>query len=111
MAISPLCREFARIFGGQAQVINGVCTATKVRNNIRVRIMGRRSRSLTLFFFPLRADSFQYFTASRVFRDRDAAHAASQRAVLMWGFPWIVRVLFLPALSWLPGDTPAQEEK
>ncbi|PTX63289.1 uncharacterized protein DUF1259 [Melghirimyces profundicolus] len=45
MAISPLCREFARIFGGQAQVINGVCTATKVRNNIRVRIMGRRSRS------------------------------------------------------------------
>jgi hypothetical protein len=67
--------------------------------------------AINAFFFPLRADSFQNFTASRVFRDRDAAHAASQSAVLMWGFPWTVRVLFLPALSWLPGETPAQEDK
>jgi hypothetical protein len=50
--------------------------------------------AINAFFFPLRADSFQNFTASRVFRDRDAAHAASQSAVLMWGFPWTVRVLF-----------------
>ncbi|MMZ56213.1 hypothetical protein D1872_180970 [compost metagenome] len=42
---SPLCMRFAQIFGGQAQVINGVCTATKSRTNINVRILGRNSRS------------------------------------------------------------------
>lgn len=42
---SPLCRRFARILGAQAQVINGVCTASKVRNNIKPTILGRKSRS------------------------------------------------------------------
>ncbi|CAH8246830.1 DUF1259 domain-containing protein [Paenibacillus melissococcoides] len=42
---SPLCRQFAQILGAQAQVINGVCTASRVRNNIKPTILGRRSRS------------------------------------------------------------------
>lgn len=46
MSISPRCRRFAAIFGGQAQVVNGVCTATKLRTNIRVNIQGRRSQGL-----------------------------------------------------------------
>jgi hypothetical protein len=45
MAISPLCRQFASILRAQPQVINGVCTASTVRNNIRATILGKRSRS------------------------------------------------------------------
>ncbi|MFT9847782.1 DUF1259 domain-containing protein [Aneurinibacillus sp. REN35] len=45
---SLLCRRFARILGGQAAVVNGVCTVTRLRN-LNVTIQGRRSRSpLTL---------------------------------------------------------------
>ncbi|TFE19532.1 DUF1259 domain-containing protein [Cohnella luojiensis] len=45
MALSPLCRQFASILRAQPMVINGVCTASSVRNNIRPRILGKRSRS------------------------------------------------------------------
>ncbi|MEF3304034.1 DUF1259 domain-containing protein [Paenibacillus sp. GYB003] len=45
MAVSPLCRRFANILGARAQIINGVCTASRVRNNIRPVILGKRSRS------------------------------------------------------------------
>ena len=45
MAISPLCRRFAAFLRAQPQVINGVCTASSVRNNIRPVILGKRSRS------------------------------------------------------------------
>lgn len=45
MAISPLCRRFAAILRAQPQIINGVCTASTVRNNIKPIILGRRSRS------------------------------------------------------------------
>lgn len=45
MAISPLCRRFASILRAQPQIINGVCTASSVRNNIKPRILGRRSKS------------------------------------------------------------------
>jgi hypothetical protein len=45
---SALCREFARILRATPSVVNGVCTASLIRNLI-VRILGRRSRSpLTL---------------------------------------------------------------
>ncbi|MCI1695591.1 DUF1259 domain-containing protein [Aneurinibacillus aneurinilyticus] len=44
----PLCRRFARILGGTAEIVNGVCTVTRIRK-INVTIQGRRSRSpLTL---------------------------------------------------------------
>lgn len=46
MSVSPLCRQFAGIFGGDAQVVNGVCVATKLRTNIKVKILGRRSKGL-----------------------------------------------------------------
>lgn len=45
MAASNLCKEFSRILGAQPSVINGVCTATKSRLNIKVRILGRKSKS------------------------------------------------------------------
>lgn len=45
MAVSPLCRRFANILGATPQIINGVCTASRVRNNIRPVILGKRSRS------------------------------------------------------------------
>jgi hypothetical protein len=42
---SPLCQKFARILGGTADVVNGVCTVTRLRNNLRPTILGRRTRS------------------------------------------------------------------
>lgn len=45
MAVSPLCQRFASILRAQPMVINGVCTASSVRNNIRPIILGKRSRS------------------------------------------------------------------
>lgn len=45
MGISPLCQQFAAILRAEAQIINGVCTASAVRNNIRPTILGRNSRS------------------------------------------------------------------
>lgn len=45
MTISPLCRQFASILRAEPQIINGVCTASAVRNNIRPRILGKRSMS------------------------------------------------------------------
>ncbi|XID96070.1 DUF1259 domain-containing protein [Paenibacillaceae bacterium WGS1546] len=43
---SPLCQEFARILGGTAEVANGVCTVTRVRNNLRPLIQNRPARSI-----------------------------------------------------------------
>lgn len=45
MTISPMCRQFATILKAEAMIINGVCTASAVRNNIRPVILGKRSRS------------------------------------------------------------------
>lgn len=45
MAVSPLCQQFATILRAQPQIINGVCTASSVRNNIRPIILGKNSRS------------------------------------------------------------------
>jgi hypothetical protein len=45
MSISPLCRQFAAILRAEPQIINGVCTASAVRNNIKPVILGKRSRS------------------------------------------------------------------
>lgn len=42
---SPLCRQFAAILRAQPQVINGVCTASTVRNNIKATILGKKTRS------------------------------------------------------------------
>ncbi|WP_240353606.1 DUF1259 domain-containing protein [Cohnella algarum] len=42
---SPLFRQFAAILQAQPQVINGVCTASAVRNNIKATILGKKTRS------------------------------------------------------------------
>lgn len=39
-----LCKRFAKILGGTPQIVNGVCTVTRLRN-IRMNIQGRRSQS------------------------------------------------------------------
>ena len=57
MGISQLCRRFAEIFGGNAQVVNGVCVATKLRTNINVNIMGRRSQGLFTLPFGISFES------------------------------------------------------
>lgn len=57
MGVSPLCRRFAEIFGGDAQVVNGVCVATKLRTNINVNIMGRRSKGLFTLPFGISFES------------------------------------------------------
>lgn len=45
MAVNPLCQRFATILRAEPMIINGVCTASSVRNNIRPFILGKRSRS------------------------------------------------------------------
>ena len=43
---STLCQEFARILGGTAEVVNGVCTVTRIRNNLRPLIQNRPTHSI-----------------------------------------------------------------
>ena len=43
---SALCEQFARILGGTAEVANGVCTVTRIRNNLRPLIQNRRTQSI-----------------------------------------------------------------
>lgn len=57
MSINPQCKRFAEIFGGEAQVINGVCVATKLRTNIKVKILGRRSKGLFTLPFGISFES------------------------------------------------------
>jgi hypothetical protein len=57
MSISPKCRRFAEIFGGEAQVVNGVCVATKLRTNINVKILGRRSKGFFTLPFGISFES------------------------------------------------------
>lgn len=57
MSVSPLCKRFAEIFGGEAQVVNGVCVATKLRTNINVKILGRRSKGLFTLPFGISFES------------------------------------------------------
>ncbi len=45
MAVSTLCKRFADILKATPQIINGVCTASAVRNNIKPIILGKRTRS------------------------------------------------------------------
>lgn len=51
-----LCQEFARILGATPSVINGVCTATRSRTNIRPTVLGRRAES---FMFVPQAFLFE----------------------------------------------------
>ena len=42
---SSLCRTFASTLGGTAEVVNGVCTVTRIRSNLKPLIQGRRTNS------------------------------------------------------------------
>ncbi|MFT4412465.1 DUF1259 domain-containing protein [Fredinandcohnia humi] len=56
MTPSKQCREFARILNCTASVINGVCTATRSRTEIRPIVLGREADS---FMFIPEAYSFE----------------------------------------------------
>lgn len=56
MRPSRLCQEFARILNATPAVINGVCTATRSRTDIRPIVLGRRAES---FMFVPQAFSFE----------------------------------------------------
>jgi hypothetical protein len=45
---SRLCKQFAQILGGEAMVINGVCTVMKSRLNIQPVVLGKRAKSFLL---------------------------------------------------------------
>ncbi|CAM5215529.1 hypothetical protein UACE39S_06023 [Ureibacillus acetophenoni] len=53
---SELCVKFARILNATPAVINGVCTATRSRTNIRPTVLGRPAES---FMFVPQAYSFE----------------------------------------------------
>ncbi|MBM7607345.1 hypothetical protein JOD29_000582 [Lysinibacillus composti] len=53
---SELCQEFARILDATPSVINGVCTATRSRTNIKPIVLGRPAES---FMFVPQAFSFE----------------------------------------------------
>ncbi len=42
---SSLCRTFASTLGGTAEVVNGVCTVTRIRSNLKPLIQGRKTNS------------------------------------------------------------------
>lgn len=56
MQPSELCRRFAAILNATPAVINGVCTATRSRTNIKPIVLGRRAES---FMFVPQAYSFE----------------------------------------------------
>ena len=56
MQPSRLCQEFARILNSTPAVINGVCTATRSRTDLRPTVLGRRAES---FMFVPQAFSFE----------------------------------------------------
>lgn len=55
MQPSKLCQEFAGILDATPSVINGVCTATRSRDNLHPTVLGRRAES---FMFVPQAFSF-----------------------------------------------------
>ncbi|AXI10941.1 hypothetical protein CUC15_19280 [Oceanobacillus zhaokaii] len=56
MQPTRLCQEFAAILGATPSVINGVCTATRSRDNLHPTVLGRRAES---FMFVPQAFSFE----------------------------------------------------
>jgi hypothetical protein len=51
MAVRSLCKRFAEILGGEASVINGVCSVMRSRTNIRPVVLGKRARYPVTFPF------------------------------------------------------------
>jgi hypothetical protein len=52
-----LCARLARIVGGTGSVVNGVCVVQRLRNNLHLRILGRRSKSPLTIPFALSFES------------------------------------------------------
>ncbi|AFH64288.1 DUF1259 domain-containing protein [Paenibacillus mucilaginosus] len=52
-----LCNRLARIAGGTGSITNGACVIQRLRNNLNLRILGRRSRSPLTIPFLLSVES------------------------------------------------------
>jgi hypothetical protein len=51
MANQTLCTRLAKIVGGTGMIVNGVCVVQRLRKNLHLTILGRRSKSpLTIPF-------------------------------------------------------------
>lgn len=54
---TSLCNRLARIIGGTGMVTNGACVVQRLRNNLNLKILGRRSRSPLTLPFALSVES------------------------------------------------------
>ncbi|MFB5674110.1 DUF1259 domain-containing protein [Paenibacillus terreus] len=51
MITKTLCDRLAKIVGGTGSITNGACVVQRLRNNLKLKILGRRSKSpLTIPF-------------------------------------------------------------
>ena len=55
-APSELCKQFAKLLNATPSVINGVCTATRSRTNLRPKVLRRKAES---FMFVPQAYSYE----------------------------------------------------
>ncbi|GGA34721.1 DUF1259 domain-containing protein [Psychrobacillus lasiicapitis] len=61
-----ICKEFARIIGGQEGFAGGKCVATINRNEIHAKILGKRFRVTSSFSFESRDNRGQALCLGRV---------------------------------------------
>lgn len=57
MSNSSLCRRLARIVGGTGSIVNGACVVQRLRNELNLTILGRRSKSPLTIPFALSFES------------------------------------------------------
>lgn len=57
MINQTLCNRLARIVGGTGMVVNGACVVQRLRNELRLSILGRRSKSPLTIPFALSFES------------------------------------------------------
>jgi hypothetical protein len=57
MSNAMLCAKLARIIGGTSARVNGACVVQRLRNNLRLSILGRRSRSPLTIPFAISVES------------------------------------------------------
>jgi hypothetical protein len=57
MSTRCVCNKLAKIIGGTGTVVNGACVVQTLRNNLKLSILGRRSRSPLTIPFALSFES------------------------------------------------------
>lgn len=54
---TSLCQRLGNIVGGTASIVNGVCVVQRLRNELKLSILGRRSKSPLTIPFALSFES------------------------------------------------------